>query len=66
MLRHKAMVQCARLAFGLTNIVDPDEAYRAPLSRAAQSQAREGSAQPKHTHQRKPMGVEDLKSALGL
>lgn len=25
MLRHKAMIQCCRIAFGFTNIVDPDE-----------------------------------------
>ncbi len=66
MLRHKAMVQCARLAFGLTDIVDPDEAYRASLSRAAQTQARQESAQPKHARLRQPMGAEGLKSALGL
>ncbi|HEH9782140.1 TPA: phage recombination protein Bet [Pasteurella multocida] len=28
MLRHKAMIQCARLAFGFTGIYDPDEAER--------------------------------------
>ena len=28
MLRHKAMIQCARLAFGYTGIKDPDEAER--------------------------------------
>jgi phage recombination protein Bet len=28
MLRHKATIQCARLAFGLTGIIDPDEADR--------------------------------------
>ncbi len=28
MLRHKAMIQCARLAFGLVGAVDPDEAER--------------------------------------
>ena len=28
MLRHKAMVQCARLCFGLSGIYDPDEALR--------------------------------------
>ncbi len=28
MLRHKAMIQCARLAFGFGGIVDPDEADR--------------------------------------
>lgn len=28
MLRHKAMIQCARIAFGLSGISDPDEAER--------------------------------------
>jgi hypothetical protein len=28
MLRHKAMIQCARLAFGLVGAFDPDEAER--------------------------------------
>ncbi len=28
MLRHKAMIQCARLAFGLVGVYDPDEADR--------------------------------------
>lgn len=28
MLRHKAMIQCARLAFGFTGIYDPDEGER--------------------------------------
>lgn len=28
MLRHKAMIQCARLAFGYTGIYDEDEAQR--------------------------------------
>lgn len=28
MLRHKALIQCARYAFGLAGIVDPDEAAR--------------------------------------
>ena len=28
MLRHKAMVQCARISFGMGDIFDPDEAQR--------------------------------------
>ena len=28
MLRHKSMVQCARVCFGLSGIYDPDEAFR--------------------------------------
>ena len=33
MLRHKAMIQCARLAFGFGGIYDPDEAERIAESR---------------------------------
>jgi phage recombination protein Bet len=52
MLRHKAMVQCARLCFGLSGIYDPDEALRmqemqpltskidgSPILKAAQAKA---------------------------
>jgi hypothetical protein len=28
MLRHKAMIQCARICFGLSGVYDPDEAQR--------------------------------------
>jgi hypothetical protein len=28
MLRHKAMIQCARICFGLSGVYDPDEALR--------------------------------------
>jgi hypothetical protein len=28
MLRHKAMVQCARISYGMSDIFDPDEAQR--------------------------------------
>ena len=37
MLRHKAMIQCARLAFGYTGIFDQDEAER--ISEATQTRA---------------------------
>jgi hypothetical protein len=40
MLRHKALVQCARLCFGLSGIFDPDEAQRI---RAAQTQIKKNS-----------------------
>jgi phage recombination protein Bet len=36
MLRHKATIQCARLAFGLTGIIDPDEADRFEAAAGAQ------------------------------
>ena len=32
MLRHKAMVQCARICFGLSGIYEPDEAVRVELA----------------------------------
>ena len=40
MLRHKALVQCARLCFGLSGIYDPDEAQRI---RIAETQITENS-----------------------
>ena len=39
MLRHKAMVQCARICFGLVGVYDPDEAIRIQESNAARDQA---------------------------
>jgi len=38
MLRHKAMIQCARLAFGFVGIVDPDDAERIAENSSAQAQ----------------------------
>jgi phage recombination protein Bet len=35
MLRHKALIQCARVAFGFTGIYDPDEAERMGLDVSA-------------------------------
>ncbi len=32
MLRHKSMVQCARVCFGLSGVYDPDEAHRISLA----------------------------------
>lgn len=45
MLRHKAMIQCARLAFGFAGIFDADEAERIVENSAA-------TAEPKPTPQR--------------
>ena len=38
MLRHKALIQCARYAFGFAGLIDPDEAerMRADVSRMKQ------------------------------
>jgi len=38
MLRHKAMVQCARICFGLVGVYDPDEAMRIQESQSSQGQ----------------------------
>jgi len=38
MLRHKATIQCARYAFGLSGIVDPDEADRIKASIEAENE----------------------------
>lgn len=40
MLRHKAMIQCARIAFGFAGIYDPDEAERINEAQAQEVEAR--------------------------
>ena len=37
MLRHKAMIQCARICFGLSGVYDPDEAQRITSSKSLTS-----------------------------
>ena len=55
MLRHKALVQCARLCFGLSGIYDPDEAQRiqaaqTPIKENPSANARiDTSAKPEDT-----------------
>jgi hypothetical protein len=66
MLRHKAMIQCARVTFGLSDIVDADEASRIIDARETQ-----GALKPHGRHhfasaQREPMGVQELSAALGV
>lgn len=49
MLRHKAMIQCARIAFGFTGIYDEDEAQRineAQQERPVQAVVIESTAMP--------------------
>lgn len=48
MLRHKALIQCARYAFGFAGIVDPDEAERvgADVSRMKTVNASDGPPAP--------------------
>lgn len=67
MLRHKALVQCARLAFGLVGVYDHDEAQRilsmtpGPEGNNAQKAPRTGGAKRNKT----PMGVDALREHLG-
>jgi phage recombination protein Bet len=66
MLRHKAMVQCARACFGLGGVYEPDEAERvssAILSEANKRShtARAGSNGPISKAMDKPLGTGQLK-----
>jgi hypothetical protein len=66
MLRHKAMVQCARACFGLGGVYEPDEAERvssALLSEANKRShtARAGSTGPFSRAIGKPLGTGQLK-----
>ena len=58
MLRHKCMVQCARIAFGLSGIYEPDEASKIYTS----ANKNERSIGKKNRTQR--MGVDALSKAL--
>ena len=68
MLRHKAMVQCARITFGMGDIVDPDETYRTFASTNQQTDGPTHTLRQKNhpTAKRGPTSVNELKSALGL
>jgi hypothetical protein len=57
MLRHKAMVQCARICFGLVGVYDMDEALRIQEANSLLGQAR-NRTQPS------PSSQESLKSAI--
>jgi phage recombination protein Bet len=61
MLRHKALIQCARLAFGFGAIYDPDEADR--IMEARQSEIVQAVAElpPEAT---KPTPIESVKAKL--
>ena len=67
MLRHKALVQCARVAFGLAGLYDPDEALRVQHAQvtAATIGAPSGHARADHPRPRAgPVGTGELKAAL--
>jgi hypothetical protein len=67
MLRHKAMVQCARITFGVGDIVDPDEAQRVLLAKQGDKEAQGDLVTPRPAHgtRRGPSSVRDLRQALG-
>lgn len=67
MLRHKAMVQCARVCFGLVGIFDPDEASRILHSQSSKSQPIKSQPQKIrsiHGRRAQPSSQESLKAAL--
>ena len=78
MLRHKAMVQCARLAFGLVGVYDHDEAERIMTARRGAvapsdegPQGHGGSQGPRgqrvaRSGRYKEMGVDAVKRQLGV
>ena len=73
MLRHKAMVQCARICFGLGGLYEPDEAERIRISAQVQSHAsskaftpgqENGKSYKLKVQNAKPMGTSELKNWL--
>lgn len=60
MLRHKALIQCARIAFGFSGIYDPDEARRIEESTNLQVPETQRNAQAKRT--RRASAVEILEA----
>jgi phage recombination protein Bet len=66
MLRHKAMVQCARTCFGLGGVYEPDEAERVGSALLSQANRRPDSARGSSTASQsrsmgKPLGTSQLK-----
>ena len=66
MLRHKAMVQCARLAFGLVGVYDHDEAQRIVTGSPGQAgnTAKSGLNTSRAAKAKTPRGVDALKEKL--
>jgi len=61
MLRHKAMVQCARLCFGLGGVYEPDEAERIKHFSIPKSKESAGTK----ASGARPMGTHEMKRWLG-
>ena len=67
MLRHKALVQCARLAFGLVGVYDHDEAQR--ILEARRTERTPQAQRPRTARAGRPsqeMGVEAVRARLDL
>ena len=68
MLRHKAMVQCARLTFGLIGIYDADEAMSKAAALQQEAVGFEQDLNPTRVRakstKRFPKGVAELKQSL--
>ena len=74
MLRHKAMIQCARLAFGYVGIYDQDEAERIaeveinPIRQTGQQAAEAARAAPQDTEERRQLvsRLEQIATEYGI
>ena len=67
MLRHKALVQCARLAFGLVGVYDHDEAQRILEARRTERTPQAQRSRPARAGgPAKAMGVEAVRARLDL
>ena len=68
MLRHKALVQCARISFGMGDIFDPDEAQRIASEKEVNSSIMKSDL-PKRISakvKRGPLDAEGLRRKLGV
>jgi hypothetical protein len=65
MLRHKAMVQCARMAFGLVGVFDHDEALRICQSKTHYNKTNSIRNQTNKS-QKNGLGVDAVKRELGI
>ena len=68
MLRHKAMVQCARISFGMGDIFDPDEAQRITIRDETERLNIKSSLshRAKKNEKRGPLNAEGLRSKFGM
>jgi hypothetical protein len=68
MLRHKAMVQCARISFGMGDVFDPDEAQKITSAKEVDASSNKSDL-PKRistNNKRGPLDAKGLRSRLGM